>query len=96
MNKIVTAGTLAAFRHAVQEKFNDGWSWVDGGGSVGVVPGKQNQMSKMIGGFWAVVTKNDIPRGCDGCTVAVTAPDKTQGVDVAANPGPWIREIGVR
>jgi len=96
MNKIITAGTLAAFRHSVQEKFDEGWEWVDGGGSVAVQPGKEGKMSKLIGGYWAVMVKGDEPcEGCDGCTV-VTESAEPQGVDIAAAPGPWIKTIGVQ
>ena len=76
MYKIVTAGTLASFREAVQERFDDGWDWVDGGGNVAVVPGREGKMSKVIGGFWAVM---EVERCCDIECDCVTTTDKTQG-----------------
>ena len=80
MYKIVTAGTLMSFRQSVQEMFDNGWDWVDGGGSVGVDQRSGERAGKSVGGFWAVMEYRDVECGdeCDGCD-CVTATDKTQG-----------------
>ena len=82
MYKIVTAGTLMSFRQSVQDAFDDGWDWVDGGGSV-TMTGKG--IGKSVGGFWAIV---EMERCCaDGDTECdcVTTTDKTQEAGLTAD-----------
>ena len=96
MYKIVTAGTLMSFRQSVQDAFDDGWDWVDGGGSVSAMPGSVGRMGKAVGGFWAIV---EIERCCaEGDTECdcVTTTDKTQEAGLTVDEVALIMERAMR
>ena len=56
--EMVTAKTVDGLRLIVNRKLNEGWRWVNGGGSVATCEPKHVSFDPpIVGGFWAVLEK---------------------------------------